>query len=91
MDFLLAMTFSSCLVSIISSSSLTIFSPSSSPHPSHCVQQNEVYSFVKPAQADGGGGQIKEGGGGGGAGLLGQIHFQSTIFSFVFLFHFIAI
>lgn len=56
-----------------------------------CVRRREVYSFVKPAQVAGGGGQTWGGGGGGAGGLLGQIHFQSAIFSFVFLQHFTAI
>ena len=64
--------------------------------PPRCVRRGEVYSFVKPAQVEGGGGQDCRGGGrrrrgGGGGGLLGGIHFQSAIFSFVFLQHFTAI
>lgn len=75
MDVPLTITFSSSLVSIIPSASLT-----------HCcVRLEEEYSFVKPAQVKGGGGNNWRGGGGGvGGGLPGQIHFQSSIFSFVF-------
>lgn len=87
----LTITLSFSLVSIIPFSSLTIFSLIFTPVPHTLLRAMEgVILFCQDCTSgERRGSELRRGGRV--RGLLGQIHFQSTIFSFVFLQHFTAI